>query len=182
MIVNVTSRARSNSTLSLITLSLFITGTKRTMRKMMKRYPYLSYTRLSSQFEKSYTLTHYLLVCKEEEEEIDDTGPEEEEDPEVPSGPRPVISELVKKEKITPIPEGSAFFIFSSTNPYETDTLCTYGHTYTGCASCHADVLWSCCIFFVLQDSCVLPPTHQSSHIHQPYPGVHHAQLCLTRC
>ncbi|XP_019118054.2 calcium channel, voltage-dependent, L type, alpha 1D subunit, a [Larimichthys crocea] len=54
---------------------------------------------------------------KEEEEEIDDTGPEEEEDPEVPSGPRPVISELVKKEKITPIPEGSAFFIFSSTNP-----------------------------------------------------------------
>ncbi|XP_051270540.1 calcium channel, voltage-dependent, L type, alpha 1D subunit, a isoform X5 [Dicentrarchus labrax] len=54
---------------------------------------------------------------KEEEEEIDDTAAEEE-DPEVPSGPRPVISELVKKEKITPIPEGSAFFIFSSTNPF----------------------------------------------------------------
>uniref|UniRef100_A0A8C4F5N2 Voltage-dependent L-type calcium channel subunit alpha n=1 Tax=Dicentrarchus labrax TaxID=13489 RepID=A0A8C4F5N2_DICLA len=53
----------------------------------------------------------------EEEEEIDDTAAEEE-DPEVPSGPRPVISELVKKEKITPIPEGSAFFIFSSTNPF----------------------------------------------------------------
>ncbi|XP_008301583.1 calcium channel, voltage-dependent, L type, alpha 1D subunit, a [Stegastes partitus] len=53
---------------------------------------------------------------KEEEEEIDDTAAEEE-DPEVPSGPRPVISDLVKKEKITPIPEGSAFFIFSSTNP-----------------------------------------------------------------
>uniref|UniRef100_A0A4W6EWW9 Voltage-dependent L-type calcium channel subunit alpha n=1 Tax=Lates calcarifer TaxID=8187 RepID=A0A4W6EWW9_LATCA len=46
----------------------------------------------------------------------DDTAAEEE-DPEVPSGPRPAISELVKKEKITPIPEGSAFFIFSSTNP-----------------------------------------------------------------
>uniref|UniRef100_A0A8C4F239 Voltage-dependent L-type calcium channel subunit alpha n=1 Tax=Dicentrarchus labrax TaxID=13489 RepID=A0A8C4F239_DICLA len=59
----------------------------------------------------------FLLVCKEEEEEIDDTAAEEE-DPEVPSGPRPVISELVKKEKITPIPEGSAFFIFSSTNPF----------------------------------------------------------------
>uniref|UniRef100_A0A8C2ZF46 Voltage-dependent L-type calcium channel subunit alpha n=1 Tax=Cyclopterus lumpus TaxID=8103 RepID=A0A8C2ZF46_CYCLU len=42
----------------------------------------------------------------------------EEEDPEVPSGPRPVISDLVKKEKITPIPEGSAFFIFSRTNPF----------------------------------------------------------------
>ncbi|XP_024915875.1 calcium channel, voltage-dependent, L type, alpha 1D subunit, a [Cynoglossus semilaevis] len=53
---------------------------------------------------------------EEEEEDIDDTAAEEE-DPEVPSGPRPVISELVKKEKITPIPEGSAFFIFSSTNP-----------------------------------------------------------------
>ncbi|XP_041802795.1 calcium channel, voltage-dependent, L type, alpha 1D subunit, a [Chelmon rostratus] len=53
---------------------------------------------------------------KEEEEDNDDTAAEEE-DPEVPSGPRPVISELVKKEKITPIPEGSAFFIFSSTNP-----------------------------------------------------------------
>uniref|UniRef100_A0A3B3ZF44 Voltage-dependent L-type calcium channel subunit alpha n=1 Tax=Periophthalmus magnuspinnatus TaxID=409849 RepID=A0A3B3ZF44_9GOBI len=46
----------------------------------------------------------------------DDTAGEEE-DPEVPSGPRPAISELVKKEKITPIPEGSAFFIFSNTNP-----------------------------------------------------------------
>ncbi|XP_047438725.1 calcium channel, voltage-dependent, L type, alpha 1D subunit, a isoform X10 [Mugil cephalus] len=54
---------------------------------------------------------------KEEEEDIEDTAAEEE-DPEVPSGPRPVISELVKKEKITPIPEGSAFFIFSNTNPF----------------------------------------------------------------
>ncbi|XP_042364199.1 calcium channel, voltage-dependent, L type, alpha 1D subunit, a [Plectropomus leopardus] len=53
---------------------------------------------------------------KDEEEDNDDTAAEEE-DPEVPSGPRPVISELVKKEKITPIPEGSAFFIFSTTNP-----------------------------------------------------------------
>uniref|UniRef100_A0A7M4FQE8 Voltage-dependent L-type calcium channel subunit alpha n=1 Tax=Crocodylus porosus TaxID=8502 RepID=A0A7M4FQE8_CROPO len=48
--------------------------------------------------------------CEEEEEE--------EEEPEVPAGPRPRrISELNMKEKITPIPEGSAFFIFSSTNP-----------------------------------------------------------------
>ncbi|CAL8353615.1 unnamed protein product [Gadus morhua 'NCC'] len=53
---------------------------------------------------------------KEEEEEIEDNAAEED-DPEVPSGPRPPISELVKKEKITPIPEGSAFFIFSNTNP-----------------------------------------------------------------
>ncbi|XP_022602399.1 voltage-dependent L-type calcium channel subunit alpha-1D-like [Seriola dumerili] len=70
--------------------------------------------------DKKDTLTptsHCLLDCKEEEEDNDDTAAEEE-DPEVPSGPRPVISELVKKEKITPIPEGSAFFIFSSTNPF----------------------------------------------------------------
>uniref|UniRef100_A0A669BPG4 Voltage-dependent L-type calcium channel subunit alpha n=1 Tax=Oreochromis niloticus TaxID=8128 RepID=A0A669BPG4_ORENI len=39
--------------------------------------------------------------------------------PEVPSGPRPQrLSELTIKEKIPPIPEGSAFFIFSSTNPF----------------------------------------------------------------
>uniref|UniRef100_A0A7N8Y4B1 Voltage-dependent L-type calcium channel subunit alpha n=1 Tax=Mastacembelus armatus TaxID=205130 RepID=A0A7N8Y4B1_9TELE len=56
------------------------------------------------------------LADDEEEEDNDDTAAEEE-DPEVPSGPRPAISELVKKEKITPIPEGSAFFIFSNTNP-----------------------------------------------------------------
>uniref|UniRef100_A0A3Q1C7I3 Voltage-dependent L-type calcium channel subunit alpha n=1 Tax=Amphiprion ocellaris TaxID=80972 RepID=A0A3Q1C7I3_AMPOC len=53
---------------------------------------------------------------EKDEEDNDDTAAEEE-DPEVPSGPRPVISDLVKKEKITPIPEGSAFFIFSTTNP-----------------------------------------------------------------
>ncbi|KAM9133108.1 voltage-dependent L-type calcium channel subunit alpha-1D isoform 2-T2 [Pangshura tecta] len=45
-------------------------------------------------------------------------GEDEEDEPEVPVGPRPRrISELNMKEKITPIPEGSAFFIFSSTNP-----------------------------------------------------------------
>ncbi|XP_014842975.1 PREDICTED: voltage-dependent L-type calcium channel subunit alpha-1D-like isoform X14 [Poecilia mexicana] len=54
---------------------------------------------------------------KEEEEEDNDENGGDEEDPEVPSGPRPVIADLVKKEKIIPIPEGSAFFIFSSTNP-----------------------------------------------------------------
>ncbi|XP_042155399.1 voltage-dependent L-type calcium channel subunit alpha-1D-like isoform X3 [Oncorhynchus tshawytscha] len=51
------------------------------------------------------------------EEEEENAAAEEEEEPEVPAGPRPAISELVKKEKITPIPDGSAFFIFSKTNP-----------------------------------------------------------------
>lgn len=57
-----------------------------------------------------------MFYFQAEEEDVEDTAAEEE-DPEVPSGPRPAISDLVKKEKITPIPEGSAFFIFSSTNP-----------------------------------------------------------------
>ncbi|XP_045079701.1 voltage-dependent L-type calcium channel subunit alpha-1D-like isoform X2 [Coregonus clupeaformis] len=59
-------------------------------------------------------------VKKEEvpvEEEEENAAAEEEEEPEVPAGPRPPISELVKKEKITPIPDGTAFFIFSKTNP-----------------------------------------------------------------
>ncbi|XP_015246062.1 PREDICTED: voltage-dependent L-type calcium channel subunit alpha-1D-like isoform X6 [Cyprinodon variegatus] len=54
---------------------------------------------------------------KEDEDEDNDEIGGYEEDPEVPSGPRPVIADLVKKEKIIPIPEGSAFFIFSNTNP-----------------------------------------------------------------
>lgn len=51
-----------------------------------------------------------LLVCDDEDNN--------EDRPEVPSGPRPQrLSELTIKEKIQPIPVGSAFFIFSSTNP-----------------------------------------------------------------
>uniref|UniRef100_A0A3B5L6S3 Voltage-dependent L-type calcium channel subunit alpha n=1 Tax=Xiphophorus couchianus TaxID=32473 RepID=A0A3B5L6S3_9TELE len=57
------------------------------------------------------------LADEEEEEEDNDDNGGDEEDPEVPSGPRPAIADLVKKEKIIPIPEGSAFFIFSNTNP-----------------------------------------------------------------
>ncbi|XP_037831262.1 calcium channel, voltage-dependent, L type, alpha 1D subunit, a isoform X3 [Kryptolebias marmoratus] len=54
---------------------------------------------------------------KDDEDEDNDDNAADEEDPEVPSGPRPVLADLVKKEKIIPIPEGSAFFIFSNTNP-----------------------------------------------------------------
>uniref|UniRef100_A0A4W4G9B9 Voltage-dependent L-type calcium channel subunit alpha n=1 Tax=Electrophorus electricus TaxID=8005 RepID=A0A4W4G9B9_ELEEL len=42
----------------------------------------------------------------------------DEDEPDVPLGPRPQrLSDLSLKEKIQPIPGGSAFFIFSSTNP-----------------------------------------------------------------
>uniref|UniRef100_H2SA80 Voltage-dependent L-type calcium channel subunit alpha n=1 Tax=Takifugu rubripes TaxID=31033 RepID=H2SA80_TAKRU len=58
----------------------------------------------------------------EQETKISDDDEEEEnyEDlPEVPPGPRPQrLSELTIKEKIPPIPAGSAFFVFSSTNPF----------------------------------------------------------------
>ncbi|MEE6501699.1 hypothetical protein FKM82_004299 [Ascaphus truei] len=55
----------------------------------------------------------------EEERECQEPDEEDEEEPEVPAGPRPRrMSELNMKEKITPIPEGSAFFIFSNTNPF----------------------------------------------------------------
>uniref|UniRef100_A0A3P9D1D2 Voltage-dependent L-type calcium channel subunit alpha n=1 Tax=Maylandia zebra TaxID=106582 RepID=A0A3P9D1D2_9CICH len=54
-----------------------------------------------------------------ESKDVCDDGTDNDELPEVPSGPRPQrLSELTIKEKIPPIPEGSAFFIFSSTNPF----------------------------------------------------------------
>lgn len=44
-------------------------------------------------------------------------GEEDEEEPEMPVGPRPrPLSELHLKEKAVPMPEASAFFIFSANN------------------------------------------------------------------
>nr|XP_005989524.1 PREDICTED: voltage-dependent L-type calcium channel subunit alpha-1C [Latimeria chalumnae] len=46
-------------------------------------------------------------------------GEEEEEEPEMPVGPRPrPLSELQLKEKAVPMPEASAFFVFSSSNRF----------------------------------------------------------------
>lgn len=46
-------------------------------------------------------------------------GEDEKDEHEIPSGPRPQrLSDLSLKEKTPPIPEGSAFFIFSRSNPY----------------------------------------------------------------
>uniref|UniRef100_A0A6I8SJP7 Voltage-dependent L-type calcium channel subunit alpha n=1 Tax=Xenopus tropicalis TaxID=8364 RepID=A0A6I8SJP7_XENTR len=57
-------------------------------------------------------------VDEENEEENECHMPDDEdEEPELPSGPRPRRMSELKQEKITPIPEGSAFFIFSNTNP-----------------------------------------------------------------
>nr|XP_044993225.1 voltage-dependent L-type calcium channel subunit alpha-1C isoform X3 [Jaculus jaculus] len=49
----------------------------------------------------------------------DATGEEDEEEPEMPVGPRPrPLSELHLKEKAVPMPEASAFFIFSPNNRF----------------------------------------------------------------
>ncbi|XP_014846136.1 PREDICTED: voltage-dependent L-type calcium channel subunit alpha-1D isoform X3 [Poecilia mexicana] len=74
---------------------------------------------------KTTTPTEALLEGdKESFTTIDSPGDDEDDDnnrnlPEAPPGPRPQrLSELTMKEKTAPIPEGSAFFIFSSTNPF----------------------------------------------------------------
>lgn len=58
---------------------------------------------------------HCPPVC---DDDNDDNNNNDDDFPEAPSGPRPQrLSDLTMKEKTPPIPAGSAFFIFSSTNP-----------------------------------------------------------------
>lgn len=46
-------------------------------------------------------------------------GEEDEEEPEMPVGPRPrPLSDIQLKEKAVPMPEARAFFIFSPSNKY----------------------------------------------------------------
>lgn len=46
-------------------------------------------------------------------------GEEDDEEPEMPVGPRPrPLSDIQLKEKAVPMPEAKAFFIFSPTNKY----------------------------------------------------------------
>ncbi|XP_075882305.1 voltage-dependent L-type calcium channel subunit alpha-1D [Nelusetta ayraudi] len=57
-------------------------------------------------------------VCDDDDDDDDNNNNNDEDFPEAPPGPRPQrLSDLTIKEKIPPIPAGSAFFIFSSTNP-----------------------------------------------------------------
>uniref|UniRef100_A0A3Q2Q2L2 Voltage-dependent L-type calcium channel subunit alpha n=1 Tax=Fundulus heteroclitus TaxID=8078 RepID=A0A3Q2Q2L2_FUNHE len=81
----------------------------------------------TQRFDLTYLLYQALLEGdKESYPPIDSPGVDEDDDdddnenlPEAPPGPRPQrLSELTMKEKTPPIPEGSAFFIFSSTNPF----------------------------------------------------------------
>ncbi|KAF7480065.1 Hypothetical predicted protein [Marmota monax] len=54
---------------------------------------------------------------EEEEEEEEDEEEEEEEEEEAGAGHEELLQEVVPKEKVMPIPEGSAFFCLSQTNP-----------------------------------------------------------------
>lgn len=46
-------------------------------------------------------------------------GDEDEDEPEMPVGPRPrPLSDIQLKEKVVPMPEARAFFVFSHTNKY----------------------------------------------------------------
>ncbi|XP_041446906.1 voltage-dependent L-type calcium channel subunit alpha-1D isoform X3 [Xenopus laevis] len=70
-----------------------------------------------SENDQKKTADSKVSVDEENEEETECHMPDEEDEPELPSGPRPRRMSELKQEKITPIPEGSAFFIFSNTNP-----------------------------------------------------------------
>uniref|UniRef100_A0A3Q4A9Q4 Voltage-dependent L-type calcium channel subunit alpha n=1 Tax=Mola mola TaxID=94237 RepID=A0A3Q4A9Q4_MOLML len=78
-----------------------------------------------------YSLGHLTIICSEvllqEDKElypaidlpVCDNDNNNDDLPEVPLGPRPQrLSDLTMKDKTPPIPVGSAFFIFSSTNPF----------------------------------------------------------------
>lgn len=47
------------------------------------------------------------------------SGEDDEDEPEMPVGPRPrPLSDIQLKEKVVPMPEARAFFVFSHTNKY----------------------------------------------------------------
>uniref|UniRef100_A0A4W4GKU4 Voltage-dependent L-type calcium channel subunit alpha n=1 Tax=Electrophorus electricus TaxID=8005 RepID=A0A4W4GKU4_ELEEL len=58
----------------------------------------------------------------------EDPMTQEEEEPEVMKGPRPAIRDLKKQDTIVPIPEASAFFFFSNTNPVRVACHATINH------------------------------------------------------
>ncbi|XP_072328588.1 voltage-dependent L-type calcium channel subunit alpha-1D [Scyliorhinus torazame] len=59
-----------------------------------------------------------ISIDEEEKDPYPPSDVPDDDEPEIPVGPRPQrLEDLNLKEKIVPIPEGSAFFLFSSTNP-----------------------------------------------------------------
>ncbi|XP_077655034.1 voltage-dependent L-type calcium channel subunit alpha-1C isoform X16 [Urocitellus parryii] len=88
-------------------------------------------------------------------------GEEDEEEPEMPVGPRPrPLSELHLKEKAVPMPEASAFFIFSPNNRFRLQCHRIVNHT----------IFTNLILFFILLSSISLaaedPVQHTSFRNH----------------
>ncbi|XP_072810652.1 voltage-dependent L-type calcium channel subunit alpha-1C isoform X2 [Vicugna pacos] len=103
------------------------------------------------------------------------TGEEDEEEPEMPVGPRPrPLSELHLKEKAVPMPEASAFFIFSANNRFR--------------LQCHRivndSIFTNLILFFILLSSVSLaaedPVQHTSFRNHMTAYGafLHKGSFC----
>uniref|UniRef100_A0A4W3JEW1 Voltage-dependent L-type calcium channel subunit alpha n=1 Tax=Callorhinchus milii TaxID=7868 RepID=A0A4W3JEW1_CALMI len=86
------------------------------------------------------------------------SGEEEEDEPEMPVGPRPrPLSDLQMKEKAVPMPDASAFFVFSTTNRFR--VLC---HRIV-----NDNIFTNLILFFILLSSISLAaedPVHQYTH------------------
>ncbi|XP_042191356.1 voltage-dependent L-type calcium channel subunit alpha-1C [Callorhinchus milii] len=88
-------------------------------------------------------------------------GEEEEDEPEMPVGPRPrPLSDLQMKEKAVPMPDASAFFVFSTTNRFR--VLC---HRIV-----NDNIFTNLILFFILLSSISLAaedPVHQYTRRNQ---------------
>ncbi|XP_072408345.1 voltage-dependent L-type calcium channel subunit alpha-1C-like isoform X2 [Chiloscyllium punctatum] len=88
-------------------------------------------------------------------------GDEDDEEPEMPVGPRPrPLSELHIKEKAVPMPDASAFFVFSTTNRFR--VLC---HRIV-----NDNIFTNLILFFILMSSISLAaedPVHQNTRRNQ---------------
>ncbi|KAG2471198.1 CAC1C protein, partial [Polypterus senegalus] len=81
---------------------------------------------------------------KEKEEREGRDGGDEEEEPDMPVGPRPrPLSELHLKEKVVPMPQARAFFIFSHTNKFRIFCHKTVNH----------NIFTNLILFFILLSS-----------------------------
>uniref|UniRef100_A0A8D2IEN3 Voltage-dependent L-type calcium channel subunit alpha n=1 Tax=Urocitellus parryii TaxID=9999 RepID=A0A8D2IEN3_UROPR len=102
-------------------------------------------------------------------------GEEDEEEPEMPVGPRPrPLSELHLKEKAVPMPEASAFFIFSPNNRFRLQCHRIVNHT----------IFTNLILFFILLSSISLaaedPVQHTSFRNHMTAYGafLHKGSFC----
>lgn len=64
-------------------------------------------------------LVNWLLIIRFHFLAFLSLGDDDDDEPEMPVGPRPrPLSDIQLKEKVVPMPEARAFFVFSHTNKY----------------------------------------------------------------